>query len=195
MPAIINPLDRKSSRECWHRPDRVKRCAMCEETKPLAEFYAYGYTNNQGNRGTRYESRCMPCARARRRGVVSADPARYAAESKAWRERNPGRSAERAREYRQTEHGRAVKAKLQRLRKARMRSGQGDNEAIRAIYAEAIRIEQVTAKCPVFDIPELGHRMHVDHIKPLSKGGEHHQDNLQIIPIGINMRKGVKCPL
>lgn len=75
-----------------------------------------------------------------------------------------------------------------------MRSGQGDNEAIRAIYAEAMRIEKLVADCPVFDLSELGHKMHVDHVHPLSKGGAHHEDNLQILPIGINMRKGVKCP-
>lgn len=30
----------------------------------------------------------------------------------------------------------------------------------------------------------------VDHIKPLSKGGLHHQDNLQYLPREINRRKG-----
>lgn len=50
------------------------------------------------------------------------------------------------------------------------------------------------ARCPVFDLPELGKKMHVDHIRPLARGGKHEASNLQILPIGINMRKGTKCP-
>ena len=179
----------------WHRQDRTKRCTMCGEDKPLAEFYSYGYTTKQGKSSTRYESRCIPCARARRRDYHNSNPERSAQASRAFRESRPGYTANNAKRYRGTEHGKAVKAKLQRLRKARMRSGQGDNDAIRAIYAEAMRIEQVTAFCPVFDLPELGHKMHVDHVIPLARGGPHHEDNLQILPIGLNMRKGVKCPL
>jgi 5-methylcytosine-specific restriction endonuclease McrA len=110
------------------------------------------------------------------------------------RARNPGLCARRAADYRATPNGRTIKAKLQRMRKARMRSGQGDNGAIRAIYAEAMKIEQAVKDCPVFAMPELGYKMHVDHVVPLAKGGLHHEDNLQIIPIGINLRKGVKCP-
>lgn len=33
---------------------------------------------------------------------------------------------------------------------------------------------------------------HVDHIIPLSKGGLHHEDNLQILPAFENLRKGSK---
>jgi len=35
---------------------------------------------------------------------------------------------------------------------------------------------------------------HVDHIQPLSKGGFHTGDNLQIIPTSQNLAKGSKCP-
>ena len=36
---------------------------------------------------------------------------------------------------------------------------------------------------------------HVDHIQPLSKGGLHHQDNLQILEAKLNLEKGSKWPL
>ena len=74
-----------------------------------------------------------------------------------------------------------------------MRSGSGDDAAIRAIYAEALRVERIVAACPVFDLPELGKKMHVDHIVPLVAGGPHAANNLQILPAGLNMRKGAKC--
>lgn len=177
----------------WHRPDRVKRCVRCGEDKTLGEFYAYGYVTQQGKDSTRYESRCRPCARERRREACAADPVKQAAISKKWRNKNLAHCQAKAAEYRSTPHGRAMKAKAQRLRKARMRSGQGDNAAIRSIYAQAIAEEILIAHCPVFDLPELGHKLHVDHVMPLSKGGAHHEKNLQILPIGLNMRKGVTC--
>jgi len=36
--------------------------------------------------------------------------------------------------------------------------------------------------------------VHVDHIEPLSGGGLHHPDNLQIIPTKQNLEKGAKYP-
>lgn len=36
---------------------------------------------------------------------------------------------------------------------------------------------------------------HVDHIKPISKGGLHHEDNLQILTAAINLEKHNKYPL
>ena len=36
---------------------------------------------------------------------------------------------------------------------------------------------------------------HVDHIKPISKGGLHHEDNLQILTAAINLQKSDKYPL
>lgn len=36
---------------------------------------------------------------------------------------------------------------------------------------------------------------HVDHIRPISKGGLHHEDNLQILTAEINLQKSAKYPL
>ena len=41
----------------------------------------------------------------------------------------------------------------------------------------------------------LGKNWHVDHIKPLSKGGLHHPDNLQILAKKLNREKRDKYPL
>ena len=178
----------------WHHPARQKTCIICKETKPLSEFYAYGYVTRQGKASTRYESRCRLCSQVRRRACVALNPELNKNQARAWREARPGKTALACREYRMTPHGKMQKAKAQRLRKARARSGQGDNAAIRAIYEEAIKIEKLVANCPLFDLPELGHKMHVDHRIPLARGGLHHEDNLQILPAGLNMRKGVSCP-
>ena len=39
---------------------------------------------------------------------------------------------------------------------------------------------------------KFGKKYHVDHIHPLSKGGLHHEDNLQILPSEDNLKKGNK---
>lgn len=181
----------------WHRQGREKCCVACGQTKLLAEFYAYGYRTNQGKRSIRYESRCKPCARARRRENHAANPNYGAAQSLKWRTKNKDQQRTYARAYRVSEHGRQAKALLQRTRKARQRAGivgHEEDQAIRAIYLEATRIEALAEVCPVFDDPLLTKKMHVDHIMPLSKGGKHVATNLQILPAGLNMRKGNKCP-
>ena len=179
-------------KECWHRADRVKKCATCGESKALDQFYSYGYVTNQGKASTRYESRCLECARVRRRNSCHANPEYERRKHREWNLAN----SEKVKSYRAEKQKcplhKANKAKAQRLRKARCRSGQGDNAAIRAIYAKAMEIERIIASCPVFALPELGYKMHVDHIVALANGGLHHEDNLQILPAGINMRKGAK---
>jgi 5-methylcytosine-specific restriction endonuclease McrA len=37
-----------------------------------------------------------------------------------------------------------------------------------------------------------GDGMHVDHIKPLSKGGSNGKKNLRVVPAKTNLRKGAK---
>ena len=41
----------------------------------------------------------------------------------------------------------------------------------------------------------MGEDWHVDHIRPISKGGSDHPDNLQIIPKELNFRKSAQYPL
>jgi len=74
-----------------------------------------------------------------------------------------------------------------RLREAMKRGAfpvhlsEDEKMAISKIYAEARRLTKMT-----------GVQYHVDHIKPLSKGGEHHPVNLQIITADENLSKGAK---
>jgi 5-methylcytosine-specific restriction endonuclease McrA len=56
-----------------------------------------------------------------------------------------------------------------------------EHERILLIYKECARITE-----------EMGILHHVDHIHPISKGGKHHPDNLQILTATENIRKGNK---
>lgn len=55
----------------------------------------------------------------------------------------------------------------------------GEKKRIGQIYAEARRLTM-----------ETGISHHVDHIKPLAAGGEHHPDNLRVITAEENLKKG-----
>lgn len=168
---------------------------MCEQNFPVSSFYSYGYVTRQGKQSTRYESRCKDCSIRRNRERTLSNPGLNSQVARKWRARNPDAAKAYQASYRASASGRIIKAKAQRLRKARTRSGQINSPEIKAVYTEAMRIEQVIQCCPVFDLPELGKKIHVDHIVPLARGGAHEVGNLQLLPIGLNMRKGVKCPL
>lgn len=155
---------------------------------------SYAYTTNQGKRSVRRAPRCKACQSAQRKRQRAANPAHSPATCRKWRERNPEWAPAYNKRRQADPEVRALKAFHQRLRKARLRSGEGDTPAIRAIYAQATREEALIQRCPLFDLPELGKKMQVDHITPLARGGRHEISNLQIMAGGLNLRKGAKCP-
>jgi len=68
-----------------------------------------------------------------------------------------------------------------RSRKRNQMPDDEDKEKILEFYKEAERLTE-----------ETGILYSVDHIIPLSKGGLHHHDNLQVITLSENSRKGNK---
>jgi hypothetical protein len=140
--------------------------------------------------------------------------ARHAADSRAWRaankekirainkrnyEKNREEYVQYSRDYRATkpekvlasqrnyrarhpEWGNVCWAK-RRARKRAQTPITANEEFIRQFYITAARITACT-----------GIEFHVDHVWPLSRGGEHHEDNLQVLPGGINQRKADRIP-
>lgn len=101
------------------------------------------------------------------RAYVARHPDRVRDAQRAWEKRNPAQCAERC-----------------ARRAARKRNGtpaltsQEQAEVI-ALYAKARALTEL-----------IGEAYHVDHIKPLSKGGLHHPSNLQVLRGIDNIRKG-----
>ena len=77
----------------------------------------------------------------------------------------------------------AAKSAAYRAKKLEQTPDDVDYDAIQAIYQRCRELSEETG------IPH-----HVDHIHPISKGGLHHQDNLQILTAHDNWVKGSKMP-
>lgn len=79
-------------------------------------------------------------------------------------------------------HRRAAHNEHTRKRRAMLKGAvpEGyDREGVLAMYALAQKFSELT-----------GVEMHVDHIKPISKGGEHNVENLQLLAAPLNLAKG-----
>jgi 5-methylcytosine-specific restriction endonuclease McrA len=95
--------------------------------------------------------------------------------------KNRQKSRERSRDYAKNnpEKRRSLEAERRaRINKTYIPLSRDEKRTILSIYESATRI----TNC-------LGIAHHVDHIFPLSRGGEHLPKNLQIIPASINCRK------
>ena len=187
----------------------VKKCRTCGAVKPLEEFARN--KQNKDNRETRCKTCSNEYGRAhyyknherlrerkdqyyienKHRQVESratyqkkyVESGRSAEVRREWHKANP----DYAKEYRESPEGNAIRRALQAKRRAQKLQATpawADQEAIKAIYAEARRLEDV-----------LGIPMHCDHMVPLQGElvcGLHVETNLQIIPATLNIRKSNK---
>ena len=151
-----------------------KTCSRCgEEYEATTEFF---HRQNRQKGGLR--SKCKECRREKRKDPEVQKKLKeynydhhekykkiYNQRARLWRKDNPEQVA-------------AYKAK-RRARKL--------NQTPILTKSEDKRIKLVYKKSH-----ELGSDWHVDHIKPLSKNGLHHPNNLQIVTANYNLQKSDK---
>ena len=149
----------------------------------------------------RYDALNRDAHRARDKKRHYTTKAERNAESRAYRAANLARlqAYDRARYANDTEGRKAVvrattakyparvaanhAARRARLNAAAVPLTADDRKYVIALYAKARALTELS-----------GLSYHVDHIKPLSKGGLHHPSNLQVLRGADNIKKGAKWP-
>ncbi len=162
----------------------------CGETSAVA-FGWHAYTTGQGKRKRRRDSRCKACRRvARLVRYHEKCAARDRAVSAAWKKANTARVTEYSRAYRSTAVGKSNRAKAQAARHARLKAGKAGHEQpeILQLYEDAKALEAKMRACVECD-DDLELVIHVDHRKPLARGGTHTLDNLQLLSARENLIK------
>jgi 5-methylcytosine-specific restriction endonuclease McrA len=133
----------------------VLRClGPCGLEKPRSEFYGTGRLRPDGSRNP--SNKCKSCFRAARREYYARKRDHHKAVCARWRAENPDKS----RSYRAN-------------RRARIRGAQ-----VEPISRERV-FELHNGVCGICGEPITDGRFDVDHIVPLSKGGEHSYANTQ----------------
>jgi 5-methylcytosine-specific restriction endonuclease McrA len=106
---------------------------------------------------------------------------RFRATNEKWKLRFCSHSCSSEFRYLGEDHKRAVLNSIAARRRCRIRDAfdeTADQQKINEIYCKAKQL-----------IEETGISYEVDHIIPISKGGKHHEDNLQIITMSENRKK------
>jgi len=150
----------------------MKVCTRCKVEKPLTEFW-----RDKAKKDGLY-SHCKSCGAVYYAERYQANKERIAEQNKKYKKDNKERIIEQQAEYRKANKDRYLAHKAERRAKKKNAAVDlTDNErlAIRLIYEDAQTLD-----------------WHVDHIVPISKGGLHHPDNLQIVRPSYNLQKNDK---
>ena len=152
----------------------MKQCSKCKEDKSPECFSKW----KRGKDGL--YPHCKPCrAEARRTSREKDNEYR-----KTWSKDNPDKV--RASYYRYYEKNKHIYIKNSAKRRATLKMQTPDlttEEISRLNYIYWLRKDLETVSGEFYD---------VDHVHPISKGGLHHPDNLQVLPRDLNRSKGAK---
>lgn len=155
-----------------------KECPNCHKVLPVGEF--------QISNGL-VKTYCLTCTTLLRKAHYSRNKEHEARIAKRYRDENKEFVATIYRNYRlqHVDPGRM----RSRMRHARKRNYQG---VVEKVDTQLIRTLQ-QGLC-VYCGADLADGYHIDHIMPLSKGGQHTQENVQLLCPSCNLSKGPKHP-
>jgi len=152
-------------------------CTKCKKNKDIEKF---GWSNK--SKGYRH-SWCKDCKNKYCKQYYQNNKEQSSKYSKQRRQDNIEIYKERDKQYRMNNpdkiNAHTAKRKARKLNQT-------------PIDANMSKINKIYSICTYMNSISINCKWHVDHIKPVSKGGLHHQDNLQILDSISNMKKGSK---
>ena len=168
----------------------MKVCTKCEKEKDHSDF------NKSSRSPDGFHPQCRECAKEKKRLWREANRAHVRAQHKQWRDENREHVNERSRQYYRDnpEKVKKIKSDWRKRNASKVNSYTAKRHARKLSQTPRLTPEE---KKQIEDLYWLardlravsGEQYHVDHIHPLSKGGLHHPDNLQILPADINTKK------
>lgn len=175
----------------------LKQCVDCGAQKEPGCFYP------RRDRKSGLSSRCKDCSKKRAKGWFDLNPERQRANARAWAEANPEkkRGSYASWKERNKEHKKSYDARTHQQNKGRRREYWHSRRAKKRAATGTVSKNIVQKllllqrrKCVCCGKP-LGRDFHLDHIVPLSRGGEHSDSNLQLLRAKCNLQKGTKDPI
>lgn len=143
----------------------MKTCRACNIEQPKSNF-SKQVTGKDGLR-----ARCKSCTSVTDRAYHKKHAKKRRKMSRQWQLDNPKRYQKNKR--------RALEVRQRRIAEQTPPQSQLELSALEGLYMMA---KILSNSC--------GESYHIDHIIPLSKGGPHHFDNLQILSAEDNIKKG-----
>lgn len=165
----------------------MKLCTCCKIEKPLFDF------SPDKRIASGVQSRCKPCYAQIMKERRTINPQAHRESVKKSTLKNYSAKLARNNKYR-LENPEKVKKWKRKDRIENKSRILADNAKRRSLQQgeTSKKIEQLYALRDFYISMSLGDNFHVDHIIPLSRGGKHIFDNLQVIPAIDNLRKGAK---
>lgn len=151
-------------------------------------------------KGERYpRGNCVRCAVERAAQRQAIYPAKARDDKRRYVQENPERVQEAKRRWRQDNifEARESVKRWARSNPAKVRASSSrrrareSNAAVPLTPSEQLRVSHIYAEA-VRRTLETGRQHHVDHDKPLARGGLHHPDNLFVVTAEINRGKGAR---
>jgi len=151
----------------------MKVCNTCKIEKELTEFHR----NKKHKDGLHYH--CKSCQAEYKRKWNKDNKKSKAKYQLRWEKENKEIRRSIRKKYRKTDRGKALHCEQSQRRRANKLNS----------LASLTELEKLEIEIMYEEVSMLGKGWHVDHIVPLSKGGLHHPDNLQIVSSMYNVRK------
>ena len=185
---------------------RYRTCTKCGDKLPATLEFFYKYKANKFG----LQAECKVCANKYGAKYRKNNKEKNATGKKKWYEKNKEKAAATMKKWQGNNRDKCATA-MKKYRKnnkekcvtARKKWYKDNPDKVNAYAAKhrALRLKQtpVLTETEHQQIEliykkrdELGSNYHVDHIQPLSKGGLHHPNNLQIVTEKYNLQKGSK---
>lgn len=162
----------------------MKQCSLCCLVKDLIDF------SPDKRRHDGVYSSCKKCCADKASHSRKESPEKYRASVRKSALKNYKNILNKNNLYRKNNPEKVTKWKKNDRKNNKVRI-LADNASRRSLLKNknTVEILQMYALRDFYISMSLGEQFHVDHIIPLSKGGEHVIENLQVIPAIDNLRK------